>query len=361
MVKDIAAGSPSSSPANFTWVNGTVYFTARNGSTGNFHDEELWKTNGTEAGTVMVKDIRPGTLPSSPTSLINYKDTLYFNANDGVKGNELWKSDGTEAGTIMVKDIATTGSNGSFPANLIIMNDTLFFTASNGANGTELWRTDGSANGTVMVKDIYSGSSSASPRELTNVNGTLYFIANALGTGGELWKSNGSNAGTVMIKELIPGSGAPSMGRLMGVNGYLFFVADLSTIGFELWRTDGTDVGTISYDILEGPTSSNPGGLTPMGTILIFTATDLLHGAELWKFETMAAVDFTWTGTFSTAWENPGNWSGNVVPGANSAVVIPAGMPRYPVVNVNISVKSLSCAPGASVNVANGVLFQVLH
>jgi ELWxxDGT repeat protein len=37
--------------------------------------------------------------------LTNVDGTLYFTANDGTSGYELWKSDGTEAGALRVKDI----------------------------------------------------------------------------------------------------------------------------------------------------------------------------------------------------------------------------------------------------------------
>ena len=57
----------------------------------------------------MVKDIRPGTAPSSPAGLFNLNGAIYFNANDG-SGATLWKSDGTAAGTVMVKSgLATAG------------------------------------------------------------------------------------------------------------------------------------------------------------------------------------------------------------------------------------------------------------
>ena len=53
----------------------------------------------------MVKDINTGVdADSDPTYLANVNGTLYFRANDGINGFELWKSDGTEAGTVMVKD-----------------------------------------------------------------------------------------------------------------------------------------------------------------------------------------------------------------------------------------------------------------
>ena len=74
--------------------------------------------SGSNAGTYngngtawMVKDIRSGSSPSSPTSFTAIGNTLYFQANDGTNGAELWKSDGTESGTVMVKNIRSgTGS-----------------------------------------------------------------------------------------------------------------------------------------------------------------------------------------------------------------------------------------------------------
>src|SRR5947209_8369307 len=81
-------------------MNGALYFAA----TDLTHGTELWKTDGTAAGTVIVDDIDPGTLGSNPTSLTVVGSTLFFAASDGVHGPELWESDGTTAGTVMVKD-----------------------------------------------------------------------------------------------------------------------------------------------------------------------------------------------------------------------------------------------------------------
>jgi ELWxxDGT repeat protein len=53
----------------------------------------------------LVKDINPGAFNSYPQSLTVVGNTLFFTAYDGVNGFELWKSDGTAAGTVLVKDI----------------------------------------------------------------------------------------------------------------------------------------------------------------------------------------------------------------------------------------------------------------
>src|SRR6185295_3573578 len=97
------------------------------------HGQELWRSDGTAAGTVMLKDIKPGSASSNAGNLINVNGTLFFTADDGVHGNELWKSDGTVSGTTLVKDINsvplfwTDGTYGSELLELTNVNGTLFF------------------------------------------------------------------------------------------------------------------------------------------------------------------------------------------------------------------------------------------
>ena len=89
-------------------------------------------------------------------------NTLYFVANDGTNGEELWKSDGTASGTMMVKDISS-GSSQSNIYGFTAVGSTLYFRADDGTNGAELWKTDGTASGTVMVKDITAEAAAAIP------------------------------------------------------------------------------------------------------------------------------------------------------------------------------------------------------
>ena len=99
--------------------------------------------------------------------LTDVNGTLFFNAGDGVHGRELWKSDGTELGTVMVKDIRP-GSDGSLPKYLTDVNGTLFFCAYYGLE-LFLWKSDGTPDGTLLIEEIYT------PNEMIDVNGMLFF------------------------------------------------------------------------------------------------------------------------------------------------------------------------------------------
>lgn len=294
LVKDIAptAGTAFATSGNeLVDVNGTLFFVATNGVAG----FELWKSDGTEAGTVLVKDIGPGNNTASdliPQFLTNVAGTLFFVMNDGVHGLELWKSDGTEAGTVLVKDINPGLANGfSFllTDSLVAVGNTLFFTANDGVNGVELWKSDGTEAGTILVQDIRPGALNSSPDLLTVVNGTLFFVANdgvngsalwkttAAGTvmvkdlnvspsdltssngllffqgnSGELWRSDGSEAGTVLVKAFNAGSAFPQ--ELTDVNGTLYFLSQSLDTGvtFGLYKSDGTTVGTVLVTTLSG-------------------------------------------------------------------------------------------------------------
>ena len=306
LVLDINSnGATGSAPANLVAIGSTVYFSANDG----VHGTELWKSDGTAAGTMLVKDINPGSADSNPKYLTNVNGTLFFSANDGARGNELWKSDGTVGGTMLVADIQpgsgynyTTmdfGPYSSDPKNLTAVNGTLFFSANDGQTGTELWKSNGTATGTMLVKDIEAFPTLGSyPINLTNVNGTLFFEAFDLDAGFELWKSDGTANGTLRVKDIFPGtyynptyhgdfpnSSIPRF--LTPINGTLFFAARDGDHGFELWKSDGTTAGTVLVkDIRAGSASSGtygPSYLTAVNGTLFFNATDGQTGAELWK------------------------------------------------------------------------------
>ena len=86
-------------------------------------------------------------------------------ADDGVSGEELWATDGTEAGTRRVRDVRS-GVRGSEPRWLTVAGGRLFFAADDGTHGRELWVSDGTEAGTVLAADLLPGAGSSLPHEL---------------------------------------------------------------------------------------------------------------------------------------------------------------------------------------------------
>ena len=286
LVKDIVPGVFSSGPQFLTNVNGTLFFSAYTAN----GENELWKSDGTSAGTVIVKDINPQTGNyggADPRNLINFNGELIFAANNGTTdgASELWKSDGTNAGTVMIKNINPQG--GSYANDFMIINGKLFFIANDG-NGSELWITDGTSAGTYMVKDICNTTNRpmAARKYFTNVNNTLFFVPidnSYYATGSELWKSDGTNAGTVFVKNIRIGEGGGTV-YMASCNGELYFNATDGTNGVELWKSDGSSAGTLMVkDINTTSVNSYPREMINYKNEIYFSANNGTQGIELWK------------------------------------------------------------------------------
>ena len=276
LVKDINVGGDSG-PQQFTIINGTMYFVASDATNGS----ALWKSDGTCAGTQLVKDIAASSLQLDIRYLTNVNGTLYFQANDGVRGKELWKSDGTNAGTVLVKDISAGGGDAD-PRYLTNVGGALFFRANDGISGNELWRSDGTIAGTTLVNDINSGSANSDPHSFANMNGVLYFSAKTTAHGIELWKSDGSSGGTTLVKDIRPITSYSNPRFLTNLNGTLYFRAT-GREGAELWKSDGTSSGTLLVKDVRPGTGSYPYGFTDVGGWLYFAAGNGTIGQELWK------------------------------------------------------------------------------
>src|SRR4029079_18974026 len=105
LVKDIVPGRDSASPKYLTEVSGRLFFIA------NGH---VWKSDGTAAGTVQVESGYDWQMSASQQNLTNVGGTLFFSADTGPNNplparRELWKSDGTAAGTVQIKEISRQG------------------------------------------------------------------------------------------------------------------------------------------------------------------------------------------------------------------------------------------------------------
>lgn len=112
----------------------------------------LWKSDGTEEGTILVKALDLGYTPERAI----LSGRLLFAATDGVTGVELWESDGAPDGTSLLADINPSGD--SFPRNLVAAGGRLFFFATDASGLSGLWSSDGTTGGTVLLMPFASGT-----------------------------------------------------------------------------------------------------------------------------------------------------------------------------------------------------------
>lgn len=225
-----------------TAVGNTLYFVLSTET----HGAEVWRSDGTPAGTMQVTDLAPGACGSHPSSLTAFRGELYFAAVNSCIGRPgLWKTDGTEAGTVPV----LAPQSGSYPANLTPWGDTLYFSAQ---VDTEygLWRSDGTAAGTERVRGIRLAQH-ANMAFFTVAGDHLFFRANDGEHGSELWKSDGTEAGTAMVTDLHPdGNSNPQW--LIALGDQVYFAAYAGESHTRLWRSDGTAAGTVEVRDADG-------------------------------------------------------------------------------------------------------------
>ncbi len=186
---------------------------------------------------------------------VKFNGSYYGSARDIDYGNELWKTDGTDNGTVLITDIVRGEDDygrgrGSGITNLTVAGSKLFFTAFNSTSidddieyDRSLWVTDGTSTGTHMIKDDDAAPSTYRDRfsNMTAMDGNLYFAytnvdeyGNTSGLG-TLWKSDGTQSGTSLLKDL----NIDSYGMIASEDTIYFWVDST------LWKSDGTQIGTI--------------------------------------------------------------------------------------------------------------------
>ncbi|MCP4656443.1 MAG: hypothetical protein GY856_13600 [bacterium] len=222
-----------------------------------------------------------------------YGGELYFAAQSSRFGSELWRSDGTAAGTRLVRDLSP-GSHSSFPMELVVWESRLYFVADDGVFGRELWSTDGTAEGTTMVRDIYPGWRSGLGwlGSVEVFNDRLYFTVEVYRPDAvrslrqcELWSSDGTRDGTQKVVDVCDDSNVFGFGGLFATglfatDAHLFSLVETSE-GWALWSSDGTPEG--AQTVLDHCSSSDPNLCRPemaLGRTLLFLRDDPDLGVE---------------------------------------------------------------------------------
>lgn len=305
IVADLNSTIQDSSPQYATEMNGYVYFSATTLSTG----RELYRTHQATGQTEIVADLVLGMGDSNPQSLVVMNDSLYFTASYSYldpmapPGGPpdirfgIWKSDGTNAGTVLMKVIQTPSILSSNPRPGFVVNGkALLFIGSEG-DGEQLWSTTGTSSETTLLKSFNPSSGMTQSMPSVTAGGLLYFNREVDTNQGShsLWRTDGTVAGTIELRRQANVAFSDPMNpfdpRLAAVGSTVYFSSFDMTAGFELWKTDGT-VGSTQRvsDINAGPNNASPNGMTVFNNAVYYSADDGIHGRELWKT----------TGTIST-------------------------------------------------------------
>jgi ELWxxDGT repeat protein len=295
--ESLPSNAPLNKPHSFAVLNNVSYFFAEDGK----HGRELWRSDGTPAGTYMVKDINPGEASSNGDGIIAANNLLYFTAETPDLGQELWTSDGTNTGTHLVKDLFP-GTFGSLPSQFVLINGTVFFATAYNAN-SQLWKTNGTPEGTILVKDIYDNGLGIGYNilELTGANNLAWFIAYTWSSGYQLFRSDGTDAGTYIVKQIGYGGDFTAPMQLTEYNHKLFFSVDDGT-GRRLWTSDGTEAGTtyapgfndvfLRTDFM-GIFENFPFRILSNVLYLSASKTQFTGTGELYKYDAASAVGIT--------------------------------------------------------------------
>jgi len=349
-------------PAQPVDLGGVLYFAAADPA----HGLELWRSNGTAAGTRRVSDLRPGPMGSNPQHLTAYQGRLYFTADDGVRGYEIWSTDGTAAGTRLLADTCP-GACDIVPGgstNLVLSGGRLFFLSDRG-RAPLLWVTDGTPAGTVRVgqagffiasllaplpegkvllgvvptgfsgggEELWVGDGNPPGLfpELTSSQGSLLrSTRNHIPLPGAvlfwkdstLWRTDGTSAGTQILREGLASPSAPAL----VVNGIAYFSS-----GAEIWETDGTAAGTVK---LASGRSSAAFAASPCG--VLFRTSGFGDEQQIWRIrEPQRQIEPVATGLPGAA----GPWS------AGDRVFYAAGVDLHPETTELWTVDADTCQP----------------
>src|SRR5262249_51580290 len=143
LLRDLNLQPASSYPSGLLTIGAIDYFRAYDG----VHTGSLWRTDGTAAGTYMVKDVNVYSLD------LNLNAAIVFHAGDF--GNELWSTDGTAAGTQLIKTFNASSPTHGYVSGLTSLGSVAVFSASDSDLAQhELWETDGTAAGTFLLSSV---------------------------------------------------------------------------------------------------------------------------------------------------------------------------------------------------------------
>ncbi|MBT1705968.1 PA14 domain-containing protein [Chryseosolibacter indicus] len=315
LVKDINPGSGSGYLGSITYYNNSLFF--RGGTSA---DANIWKTNGTEAGTVVAVDLPFNDFYELKASAgYLYFDRSYTDPEDEFSQvAELWRSQGTQASTQMVKIWGPEFSQYNGIGTYIEFNGKTYFIRAHGIPEEELWVTDGTDAGTQMVRKIVTDGF-VGPIQIVRNN--LVFADESQTFAGYIWKSDGTTAGTSSfydIKELFADNNYAAWLDLTPAGDLLFF-NDIRSEGEEaapqdlqVYQSDLTAGGTRTLQDIYNVSIKGTANITASEDKIFFTSSNNEEGFRLWYYDPFAAPSLC-SGTGGVVHELWKNVSGTTV------------------------------------------------
>lgn len=246
-----------------------AYFLATEAATG----LELWRTDGTMAGTFRLSDFAVGTADSFSSNATGFID---FGTGEFMSVADKWpmapalvRSSGTVASTGPVVNFTVT-ENGSGAASYAVAGLTRIIAVPIGTR-TELREL---ILGAPFLQRTFRRSSGNELVFGPTVGQQVYLVADDAATGRELWVSSQATSSTTLVADVNPGtaSSSPTNLRLLPDQSLVFHATGPSA-------TDPSLQPRIYRTSTGGPTAAI-GGPTPLSPSFEVSGTDVIYAAR---------------------------------------------------------------------------------
>ena len=237
----------------------------------------LWLTDGTQTGTTFLLELANNLAVAERIHMMaDLNGTSFFVKASiigvGVRNTayELWRSDGTTAGTQLLKTIVDVEellqNSTTQTIDLVVAGGKVFCVTLIEINDTpgtlELWVSDGTVEGTYVVEQLTPQAPFISDNpdllpEMASGGTQLLFTTYSEVHGQELWASDGTAVGTQLFQDINPGSDSADPSQFTIAGPYRFFVADDGQRGQELWAIPFRAAPTITLDPITFRASDN--------------------------------------------------------------------------------------------------------
>ncbi len=269
-------------------IGNDVFVAGSDSNSSSNNGTEIYRINTTSGTATLLRDIAPGVNSSDPSGFVLAGNTVYFAASDSSNNRELWKTDGTSQGTQQVADTNAIGS--SDPRSLVVMGNSLFYTAITSDGSRDVFQTSGS--GATLAADFGTVDTVEFSTRLTVSGDRVYFPSiNQNGqneNGSRIYFTTGTAASVQQLGGLTsaqPGLAPQEMIAGPSARSIVFSGWDAAN-GRELWYSDGTHAGTRRVSqIAPDARHSNPEKLARVGSRIYFTADDTATGNEPWVLD----------------------------------------------------------------------------